>query len=98
MAKSGRTTPACRRMALTSPRAPCPRGCQNGLGKRTRSAALPLPLFVALSLALHAAAYRAALRAGEAPHPQAFAPSSQGLTGETLDVEPASAAPDESDE
>ena len=66
--------------------------------KRTRSAALPLPLFVALSLALHAAAYRAALRAGEAPHAQAFAPSSQGLAGETLDVEPAPAAPDESEE
>lgn len=65
--------------------------------KRTRSPALPLPLFVALSFGVHAGVFRA-LHAREPERRQTFEPSSQGLAGETLDVEPAPPAPEESEE
>jgi hypothetical protein len=71
-----------------------------GTVKRTRWPALPLPLFVALSFGFHAAISIAltSLAAREpAPGAQAFDPASQGLAGETLDVEPAPPAPEESD-
>jgi len=51
-----------------------------------------LPLFVVLSLGLHAAAFRAMSRQDARPT-QTFEPSSQGLAGETLDVEPPPAEP-----
>lgn len=54
-------------------------------------------LFVAVSLGLHATAFRAMLR-GEAPPAQHFDPSSQTLSGDTLDVEPAPAAPEETED
>jgi hypothetical protein len=68
--------------------------------QRTRQAALPFPLFVALSLGLHVVMSVALTTAAglEAQAPKAsFDPASQGLAGETLDVEPAPPAPEESD-
>lgn len=49
---------------------------------------------MALSLGLHAAAFRA-LQHGDVAVAQAFEPSSQALSGDTLDVEPAPAPPEE---
>jgi hypothetical protein len=65
--------------------------------KRTRGSTLPLPLFIAVSFGLHSAAFRA-LRYDDVEHARAFEPSSQGLTGETLDVDEAPAPPDEGDD
>ncbi len=68
--------------------------------ERTRGDRYRLPLFVGLSLGLHAAAFEAAVARAdrEARHIAAFDPSSQPLSGETLDVEPSPAPPDEFDE
>src|ERR1700744_3959639 len=74
--------------------------CQTGGVQRTLEAALPFPLFVALSFGVHAAVSVALTTVAEheaqAPK-QAFDPSSQGIAGETLEVEPAPPAPEESD-
>ncbi len=61
----------------------------------TRSEPYRWPLFVALSLGLHAAAFRAAVRSHEANASRSFDPTSQPLAGETLDVEPTPAPPDD---
>jgi hypothetical protein len=53
---------------------------------------LPLPLFAALSLGLHVAAFTAVVQRRPAAPEATFDPASAALVGDTLDVEPAAPA------